>query len=270
MNSFTSFLRAEVLGRHSWWSEQSVRERYLLPVLVLLYWLTLYLLGGFRSDHWLAGGILLILWCGTRFLRMLFWFLLPVLLTGILYDSQRFYSDYIRGEIRVAWPYEFDKYWFGINTPEGRLTPNEWWQKNTHWLLDLVTGFFYLCFISIYVAISAWHYFGIPRTQKDPVLRRKAELLSPYTLWAFFWVNMIGYSTYYWFPAAPPWYVAAHGLGPAKMDVAASAAGCLRFDELLGTHFFTGMYGRSADVLPRAARHLNQKCGHRSKICKPR
>jgi membrane-associated phospholipid phosphatase len=179
---------------------------------------------------------------------MMFWFLLPVLLTGIVYDSQRFYSDYIRGEIRVAWPYEFDKQWFGIETPEGRLTPNEWFQKNTHWFLDLVTGFFYLFFISIYVLISAWHYFGIPRVQKDPVLRRKAELLSPYTLWAFFWLNVLGYSTYYWFPAAPPWYVAEHGLGPAQMNVAASPAGCIRFDQLLGTHFFTGMYGRSADV----------------------
>lgn len=32
------------------------------------------------------------------------------------------------------------------------------------------------------------------------------------------------------------------------MDTLPNPAGCLRFDELLGTHFFTGMYGRSADI----------------------
>jgi len=59
---------------------------------------------------------------------------------------------------------------------------------------------------------------------------------------------MLGYTTYYWFPAAPPWYVSLHGLGPANLSVAPNPAGAIRFDELLGTHFFTEMYGRSADV----------------------
>lgn len=66
--------------------------------------------------------------------------------------------------------------------------------------------------------------------------------------WAFFWLNLIGYSTYYWYAAAPPWYVELYGLGPAKMDVAAHSAGCARFDQILGTHFFSEMYGRAADV----------------------
>jgi membrane-associated phospholipid phosphatase len=66
--------------------------------------------------------------------------------------------------------------------------------------------------------------------------------------WAFFWLNVIGYSTYYWYAAAPPWYVALYGLGPARLDVSANSAGCARFDQLLGTHFFSEMYGRAADV----------------------
>ena len=66
--------------------------------------------------------------------------------------------------------------------------------------------------------------------------------------WGFFWLNMLGYSTYYWYAAAPPWYVAKYGLGPAQLGVAASTAGCARFDQILGTHFFSDMYGRSADV----------------------
>ena len=59
---------------------------------------------------------------------------------------------------------------------------------------------------------------------------------------------MLGYTTYYWYAAAPPWYVATYGLGPANLSVQANSAGCVRFDQLLGTHFFTEMYGRAADV----------------------
>jgi len=72
--------------------------------------------------------------------------------------------------------------------------------------------------------------------------------MSRQMMWAFFWVNVIGYSTYYWYPAAPPWYVAEHGFGPANLTTPANAAGCVRFDQLLGTQFFSQWYGRSADV----------------------
>ena len=34
----------------------------------------------------------------------------------------RFYADYIRGPIHVAEPYNFDKFFFGIQTANGVLT----------------------------------------------------------------------------------------------------------------------------------------------------
>jgi hypothetical protein len=231
-----------------WWSELPLLRRIFPALFIAIYWASLVALRGFRSDHLLVGSIYLGLAYGGRAVQTLFRFLLPVILTGIVYDSMRFYSDSLRAEVQVAFPYEFDLRWFGIETAEGRLTPNEWWQKNTRWYLDLMTGFFYLFFIAIYVLLCAYHSMILPRLTKDPVQRRKAEKIGSYVTWAFFWVNVLGYSTYYWFPAAPPWYVAEQGLGPAKMDTMASAAGCLRFDELLGTAFFTGMYGRAADV----------------------
>lgn len=232
----------------TWWQSLTSRRKFGPTLGVLLYWLILALLGGLTKDHMLIGGAIVVLSLGGRAAGTALKFLFPILLTGILYDSMRYYSNYIRGEIYVELPYEFDKRFFGIETAEGRLTPNEWWQKNTSPLLDLITGFFYLCFIAIYVGISAFHSIALPLRTKDPLQRKTAERIGPYVTWAFFWVNMLGYSTYYWFPAAPPWYVADHGLGPAKLDTIASAAGAIRFDELLGTTFFTGMYGRAADV----------------------
>ena len=247
--AFLRFLGSEKQYWPVWWKGLSPRRKLLPIVLMVLYFAALYAVHGLRDDHFYTALLILALAYGGRaagtFLRLL----LPVYLTGVIYDSQRHYSDYIRGEIHVAWPYLTEKRLFGIETAEfGRLTPNEYWQRHIHPVLDVICGFFYLFFIAIYVSISIFHALILPRLQEDPITRARNERLGPYVTWAFFWVNMLGYSTYYWFAAAPPWYVAKYGLGPADLSAPASAAGCLRFDQVLGTHFFTEMYGRSADV----------------------
>ena len=241
-------LQSETSLWYKWWRTQSYVQKLAPLALGLGYVLFNFLFHILRVDHVQISVLGMALWYfGPRF-RPLFKFLLPLLLVGVVYDSQRIYADYIRGPIHVSEPYNFDKYFFGINTADGRLTPNEWWQKHTYPALDLYTGFFYLAFISIYVLTCMYFCFFIPRTGTS---KRNIDWFQDKgyrPMWAFFWVNVLGYSTYYWFAAAPPWYVAEHGLGPADLTVAASAAGALRFDALLGTHFFTGMYGRAADV----------------------
>jgi membrane-associated phospholipid phosphatase len=61
-------------------------------------------------------------------------------------------------------------------------------------------------------------------------------------------MNLAGFVTYYVYPAAPPWYVAQYGLGPANFAVQASPAAAIRWDDLVGVHYFASFYGRSADV----------------------
>lgn len=237
-----------ILNWPQWWKKLSLFDR-LVPVGgIALYWSILLALGGFRKDHVLIGGVLFVLSYGGPLGRKILKFGFPFILTAICYDSQRFYSDFIRGPIHVREPYLFDKLFFGIPTAQGVLTPNEWWQLHTHEFLDLITGFSYLIFFTVFILIAAYFHFVV--SQRGTAKRSAAEISksAPLVSWAFFWLNMIGYSTYYWYAAAPPWYVAKYGLGPAQMNVAASSAGCARFDQWLGTHFFSEMYGRAADV----------------------
>lgn len=231
------------------WFRSLERIQRLWPIcFVIFYWGILFLLQGFRSDHITVGVVILTLnYLGPLFKRI-FYFISPLVWTGVVYDSQRFYSDYIRGRIRVEEPYLFDRFFFGIKTATGVLTPNEWCQLHTHWFLDLITGFFYLTFIGIFLLHAAYFVFLKSKSGTLKISSKKLSLESGQMMWAFFWLNVIGYSTYYWYPAAPPWYVAMYGLGPANLSALPNPAGCLRFDQLLGTHFFTGMYGRSADV----------------------
>jgi membrane-associated phospholipid phosphatase len=248
-----------------WWSKLSPIRQWGPVVFVLLYVAVLFGLHGFRQDHFTTCAAIIVLAYGGPWLDSVFRFILPLIATGVVYDSQRFYEDYIRGPIHVSEPYRFDKYFFGIQTAQGILTPNEWFQLHTHPVLDVITGFAYLFFIAIFVLFCAYFVFYLPRKMarkmagnpsgKPPSGTRSpsisvAELVkrAPAMMWSFFWLNVAGYSTYYWYAAAPPWYVAEHGLGPADLTVLPNPAGCLRFDQIMGTHFFTGMYGRSADV----------------------
>ena len=221
----------------------------LFPLLgVLLYESLFWFTGKFRPDHILVGVCLLAVFYLGSHLQRVRQFAFPFLLVGVVYDTQRFYADLIRGTIHVAQPYLFDKAFFGITTPRGILTPNEWWQLHLHPALDLLSGFFYLNFISLFVLIAAYFCFGLSRNVNTKLPAHQVHEESMRMPWAFFWLNVLGYSTYYWYAAAPPWYVAEHGLGPANLQAHASAAGAIRFDQLMGTHFFSGMYGRAADV----------------------
>ncbi len=165
--------------------------------------------------------------------------ILPLLLTSVVYDSQRLFSDYLRGSIHIIEPYDFDLLFFGINTKGVLLTPNEWCQNHLHWALDLFCGAGYILFIPEFFLFGAYLLFS-----SDP----KSKQFASQMLWGFFWLNLIGYSTYYWYPAAPPWYYALYGRGPANLAVTANVAGCGRFDALLGIPVFKTWYGHSADV----------------------
>lgn len=232
----------------SWWNNRTWKGKYLPLVFLIVYWAALGAVNGLRDDLIVTSLTPILLYYGGPALEAVFQFTLPLFLTAIIYDSQRYYADLIRGPIHVREPYEFDKFFFGINTAEGRLTPNEWFQLHTHGFLDFICGIAYIIFIPVYLGVAALFRFWFSRAGTYLRHPRSILLRSPQVMWAFFWVNMIGYSTYYWYAASPPWYVALYGFGPARLDVPANLAGCVRFDELLGLPIFANWYGRSADV----------------------
>jgi inositol phosphorylceramide synthase catalytic subunit len=230
-----------------WWKKETWFRRLWPAGLVAIYWGILFAVGGLKPDNVQASGLALILYyLGPRFRNVLV-FLLPLLLTGVVYDSQRYYADLIRGPIHVKEPYLFDKRFFGISTEQGVLTPNEWLQLHTLPVFDFFSGLAYLIFVPVFVLCAAYFRFWLSRTGSPRYTSWGISALSPQVMWAFFWLNVLGFSTYYWYAASPPWYVALYGLGPAKL-VPPNQAGCVRFDALFGTHFFTEWYGRSADV----------------------
>lgn len=221
------------------WLLPSARlERRLWPLLLgLAYILAIRLLGGLRWDHVLIGMLPLLDFYNERTRAFLRGFL-PFILTGVIYDSMRyFYWQGVAGHIHVADPYFRDLRFFGISEGGRQVTVNEFFARHTAVALDLACGFAYLFYVGE-TFVAAFYFFLSGR-------RRVFRTLA----WSFFVVNLLGFATYYAYPAAPPWYVSRYGLfDPPRMDVHAFAAATQRFDRILGTHFFDSMYSRGVDV----------------------
>ena len=209
-----------------------MKRRLWPPALGLIYIAAVGLLGGLRGDHVLVGllGFLDLHNEKTRlFLKVFF----PFMLTGVIFDSMRyFYWQGIAGHVHVAEPYLLERAWFGV----GGRTPNEIFLAHHFEVLDLACGFAYLVYVGEYLALALLLFF-----------RGRLERAGTFAR-CFLLVNVMGFATYFVYPAAPPWYVTQYGLGPARMDVHPTAAAGQRFDALLGTHWFDSMYGRGVDV----------------------
>ena len=209
-----------------------------VPALCAGYLALVHTLGGIAPEHAIAVAMFLGLSLWSDGSRRLARVAMPFMLYGVVYDSMRWYEDAIRSPvIHLHEPYNFDLRLFGIRTATGTLTPNEWFQLHTNRALDFVCGLSYTPFLFIGESVVLALY----------LLYRGHERRAVRFTWVFVISNFVGFSLYYVYPAAPPWYVAAHGF-TADLSVRASAAGAERFDQLVGFPLMASFYGKSADV----------------------
>jgi len=229
------------------------RTSWALPVLAVgLYWGLLAVFAGeIVPIQLMYGGAILLLSpirqpflpLGVRPLD----FFLPILLTGVFYDSQRFWSKAVRGVPHVTEPYLLEKRWFGVPSPDGTLTLNEWFGLHLHPVLDFVAGGAYLTFIGVFILLAAYFTRRI-HFDTDPESTPSHRLWSARAVvWSFLFVNVLGLVTWFLYPAAPPWYVDMYGVDTILLDVPMNPARTVRFDALFGTRFFTGMYAAGSN-----------------------
>ena len=221
-----------------------------LPVLVVgLYWGLLAVFAGeITTTHLMYGGAILLLAqikqpflpLGVRPLE----FLLPILLTGVLYDTQRYWREAVP---HIAGPYELEKRLFGVPSANGTLTLNEWFGLHLHPVLDFIAGGAYLTFIGVFMLLAAYFTRRIHFDTDSEVTTSHRAWSARAVVWSFFVVNVLGFATWFLYPVAPPWYVDLYGLDTVLLDVPMNPARTVRFDALFGTSFFTGMYGAGAN-----------------------
>lgn len=200
--------------------------------LAYIIWTTLVV--GFRQDHFV---FLLFIACMLfihRWTRALAYSFVFFTLFWIIYDSMRILPNYMVNPVHVMEPYLLEKSLFGIRTDSGILTPNEFFEKYSSGLLDFISGFFYLTWVPVPMALGIYLF-----------ARDKKMLLS--FSGAYLFTNLVGFLIYYIYPAAPPWYVAKYG-NQQLFDIPGDVARLIYFDQMAGYPIFQSMYVRNSNV----------------------
>jgi len=159
----------------------------------------------------------------------------------IIFDSMKAFPNYRFSAVHIESIYKAEKSLFGIRLqgdgqviPGGILTPNEYWAIHSSTFLDVLTGFFYLCWIPLPLAFAGYLFY------KD------RETFFCFAL-TFLLVNLIGFVGYYVYPAAPPWYVQLYGFA-FHSHTPGNTAGLGRFDQFFHGSVFSSLYAKSSNV----------------------
>jgi hypothetical protein len=205
-------------------------------VLVSAAYLSLsYALVGFKTDQLVLIGIFFILYFASTLTRKFVLGFTIFIVYWIIFDYMKAFPNYHYNQVHIAGLYNFEKSIFGINYGGHLITPNEYWRINGHTFLDLITGFFYLCWIPVPFGFAAYLFFT----------RRHRQFL--YFALTFVVVNLLGFVVYYTYPAAPPWYVQHHGFQFYQVTVG-NTAGLAKFDAFFHINLFKSIYAKGSNV----------------------
>lgn len=213
------------------------RRESTVCIAILAVWLVVTaVFVGFRPEHVLLAALIFGMFYVSATSRRLVVALLPFIVFGISYDWMNICPNYMVNPVDTAGLYGAEKSIFGISVAEGlRLTPNEFFALHRSAAMDFAAGIFYLCWVPLPIAFGLWLYFSGRRV--------------PYLHFAlvFLLVNLLGFAFYYVHPAAPPWYVAMHGM-EAVPGTRGEVAGLGAFDAMTGLGIFDALYARNSNV----------------------
>lgn len=209
---------------------------HIVVALCTLYIVTATAFDTFRIEYLFLFPIVVVLAYTSDRTRVLLRLLLPLLIFCVIYNSMRFLPEMPADRIKVAEPYHLEKTLFGISAESGVLTPNEYWQVNHVVFLDWFCGAVYAAFLVVPLSFVLYLF-----------VKHEYEQLSRFA-WAFLVLNVLGFITYFVYPAFPPWYVEKYGLGIARVDVSGDPAALARIDCYLGINLFGFLYSKEVIV----------------------
>jgi inositol phosphorylceramide synthase catalytic subunit len=152
----------------------------------------------------------------------------------IIFDFMKILPNYKVNTIHIDDLYLRELRWFGIDDGGKILTPNEYADKHSALSLDIMSGLFYLNWIPIPLLFACYLF------ASDKLLFLRFSL-------TFLLVNLLGFTVYYLYPAAPPWYVKEFGF-KVLYNTPGHTGALGRFDAYFGVNIFSGLYSKSSNV----------------------
>lgn len=223
-----------------YFKKPSRRWRLYVLLAVVLYFVAINQVIRVRPDHAFVALLVLATLLGKEKGRRFLIDWSPFIVFWTAYDMMRGIADSVRGVINVALPYQVELALFGPLF--GGQIPSfffQQWQQTLgasplRQLLDASGGLFYTLHFGLPIVLG-WYFW---HTRDDR--RLFYTFVGTLTL-----LNFSALVTFMAYPAAPPWYVYAHGFGqPAKTSFwGMGAGGLLNVDRMIGTKFFTTLWG---------------------------
>lgn len=211
-----------------------LQECLILLFLSIFYILISFFVVGFKTDQIFLVVLVSILFFISKQTKRIIIACIPFIVFWIIFDYMKAFPNYNYNAVSIADLYNAERKWCGF-IQEGRLiTANEFFAIYNCKILDIITGFFYLSWVTVPIFLTI--YFSC-RNQVEAIHLPVAFLI----------VNLIGFGLYYIYPAAPPWYVAKYGFEFIK-NTPGDAAGLARFDSAMGINLFRSMYEKSSNV----------------------
>ena len=184
----------------------------------------------------IVAAVVFMAYAGER-TRALLTAFLPLLLAGVVYDSMRFYSAALGHRMHVEDVFRLERTLFRIRMADDMPTPNEFLDRyHARWLDLVCAGVYLLCL---------W----VPASFMLILHKYREQRRLRYFAWSFFALSMLGFITYFVYPAAPPWYVSKYGFAAPETVVEGDPACLARCDLRLGVPVFTWWYTRAPEVL---------------------
>jgi len=202
--------------------------------LTVLYLLLSFVLIGFKPEQLFLVVIFNVLYYTSAATRKFITGFSIFIVYWIVFDYMKAFPNYNFNAVHIESIYNAEKYLFGISSGSSIITPNEFWLQHSTTFLDVMAGFFYLCWIPVPLLFAVYLFY------------KNRELFLQFAL-TFFLVNMLGFVVYYIYPAAPPWYVQQNGFHFIA-HTAGNTAGLQRFDDFFQIHLFKSLYAKSSNV----------------------
>ena len=212
----------------------STRNIILVSTISLAYLLLCSWLLGFKSDQVVLVTVFNGMFYASALTRKFILGFLSFVIFWVIFDFMKVFPNYNFNTVHILDLYLREKSLFGINDAGTVLTPNEYALKYSKPALDVITGFFYLNWIPLPMLFATYLFF-----------KNRMQFLQ--FLLSFLFINFIGFSIYYLYPAAPPWYVQQYSFEP-NFHAGSSTAGLIRFDQYFNVNVFGSLYAKSSNV----------------------
>jgi len=193
----------------------------------------MWAVGDLRPEHVLIALLICGLGYGHERTKRFLIEAVPCLAVGFGYDLVRYARALVVTPGRVL-GCELKRAELTLFSVSPGVTPQDWLAIHHHPIADLVLAVPYTIFLYLALLYAAYLYVTDRQRMR-------------HFLWSWTIANYISFFFWLVLPAAPPWYLRAHGC-LIDLATAPSPAGLLRVDESLGTAYFRDFYSRAASV----------------------